>query len=529
MLYYITMSSMRANKKIMKVLLSAMGAVFFAAPTFAAPAGMIYPVIGSTNYSDTFLAYRAGQVDNKHHAIDIFAPKMSKIISPVDGIVRHVSYPEESWGWYFVVVDADGYEYHFMHVNNDTPGTDDGMGGAMNAYSSEMRGEYQVGNEAATRVVKGQLLGYVGDSGNAETTPPHLHFEIVKPEYTNYDYRSIPVEGFENPFTYLNEAPHIIQPVIPPQQPGEMLPFGLSASNSVSMAAADFTGDKSKSEYVVGAGVGGMPQVRLYNSDDSVLSWGFGAYANSYRGGVNVASGDVDGDGIDEIITGTNPGSTTHVRVFEQDGTPIAGFFAYDGYYTGVNVASADLDGDGKAEIITGTGSGSTTHVKAYRLDGSYYPMGDGYGFFAYPGYYIGADVAAGDVNGDGKAEIVTSTNKGSTSHVKVFDNKGELLSHFFAYGSNFYGGAQVAVANIDKTMPTLEILTSPNSFGTPDFRVFDDKGVLLRYSGQLSDDQKPWEQWWIGSYNVTALDDGNVKVSTGENRRSSIRTLQFK
>lgn len=497
-------------------------------PAYAHPSGLTFPVIGNTNYSDTFLAYRAGQVDNKHHAIDIFGAKHSQLVSPVDGVVRYVGYPQDRWGWYVVIVDADGYEYHFMHINNDNPGTDDGMGGPMNAYAPDMEGEYNVGLAAASRVVKGQHIAYLGDSGNAETTPAHLHFEIIKPAYTNMSYTDIPLAGFENPFPYLNAAAHISVANAGPQQPGEALPFGQYAKNRVSIATGYADSGRTVPEYVVGAGAGGYPQVRIFNKDNSVRSWGFPAYAANYTGGVNVAMGDVDGDGIDEIITGTNPGSTTHVRIFKQDGTIIGGFFAYDGYFTGVNVAAADLDNDGKAEIITGTGSGSSTHVKAFKPDGSYVAIGDGYGFFAYPGYYIGADVAAGDVTGDGKAEIITSTNKGSTSHVKIFDNTGHYLNSFFAYGENFWGGAQVAVANIDSTNNKLEILTAPNSNGGPDFRVFNENGTLLRYISQLSASKRPWEDWWVGGYDIGGFSDGTIKVTTGENRRSSVRTFSF-
>jgi hypothetical protein len=68
---------------------------------------------------------------------------------------------------------------------------------------------------------------------------------------------------------------------------------------------------------------------------------------------VNVACGDVDGDGIDDIITGPGLGGGPHVRVYDKDGNMKAQFFAFDSTdKKGVEVTAADLDGDGLAEII---------------------------------------------------------------------------------------------------------------------------------------------------------------------------------
>lgn len=456
---------------------------------------MIFPVLGGGSFSNDFDGYRS--LNGVHHAIDIFAPKHTPVVSPVDGVVYYVMNPQPSWGWSVGVRDNDGFEYNFLHLNNDNDGTDDGAGGPTKAYAYDMK----VGN----KVVKGQQLGWVGDSGNAENTPPHLHFEI-------YDTNNNPV----NPYSYLLSAQRINSTVVNPSaQPGETIPFGSYAMNGVSIASGNLGGSAAK-EYVIGA-KNGYPQVRTYNQDDTVRNWGFAAYNADYTGGINVAMGDIDGDGIDEIITGTNPGSTTHVRIFKEDGIVMGSFFAYPGYYTGVNVAAADMDGDGKAEIITGTGPGSTSHVKVFKPNGENL---NGYGFFAYPGYYTGADVAAGDVDGDGQNDIVTSTNEGNTPHIKVYSASGEYKYGFFAY-DNFYGGAQVAVANVKSGNSKDEIITAPRSSGGPDFRVYNEYGQLLSY-------KTAWEGWWSGGYELAPLENGKVKVSTGQNRRSSIRTIQF-
>jgi murein DD-endopeptidase MepM/ murein hydrolase activator NlpD len=143
---------------------------------------IVFPVIGSVTYYDDFGNARSG--GRTHEGNDLMGRKMLPLVAAVDGTIVNVNYPEEDWGYAVTIRDKDGYTYHYIHMNNDTPGTDDGAGDGFNAYAPEV----MEGN----KVVKGQLIGYMGDSGNAETTPAHLHFEIREPDRQAYSpYRSL--------------------------------------------------------------------------------------------------------------------------------------------------------------------------------------------------------------------------------------------------------------------------------------------------------------------------------------------------
>src|SRR5262245_56293328 len=99
---------------------------------------------------------------------------------------------------------------------------------------------------------------------------------------------------------------------------------------------------------------GGGPHVRMFNGGGGDLG-GFFAFDPGFRGGVTVAIADVMNDSAPEIITGAGPGGGPNVHVFSMNGDLLADWNAYfDGFTGGVFVAAGDVNGDGKAEIITG-------------------------------------------------------------------------------------------------------------------------------------------------------------------------------
>lgn len=201
---------------------------------------------------------------------------------------------------------------------------------------------------------------------------------------------------------------------------------------------------------LVGTDAGVFPQVKGYDYPGRVESASFFAYDTSFSGGVRVAAGDVNGDGVGDIVTGTGPGGGPHVKVFSgSTGAQIRSLLPYTPSFTGgVYVASGDINGDGYADIITGAGAGGSPQVIAF--DGlTQAPL---LNFFAYdPGFTGGVRVATGDVNGDGKADVITSTGSGGGPQVKIFNGAtGALDRSFFSFDPSFTGGVFVAAGDIN-------------------------------------------------------------------------------
>jgi subtilisin family serine protease len=188
------------------------------------------------------------------------------------------------------------------------------------------------------------------------------------------------------------------------------------------------------------------PEVKIFKENSTFVK-SFMAYPEAFLGGVNIASADVNGDGVGEIITGAGPGGGPHVRIFRQDGTAIGGFMAYTKTFRGgVNITAGDVDGDGKSEIITGAGPGGGPHVRIFRQDGTV--LGS---FMAYPTTFRGGiNVATGDVDGNGKADIIVSPGKGMEPIVKVFDSKGNLNTQFLAFDKEFKDGIKISSGDLD-------------------------------------------------------------------------------
>ena len=133
---------------------------------------MVFPVIGNVSYTDTFGAPRSG--GRTHEGQDLMGHKMQELVAAADGRISAVKQGGTLSGNMVVLVGDDGWEYWYIHLNNDTPGTDDGA-----ALASDTFGP---GIEVGAEVVAGQLIGYMGDSGDAENTGTHLHFELADPD-----------------------------------------------------------------------------------------------------------------------------------------------------------------------------------------------------------------------------------------------------------------------------------------------------------------------------------------------------------
>lgn len=133
----------------------------------------------------------------------------------------------------------------------------------------------------------------------------------------------------------------------------QIFPFGRDARTGGSVAVGDLLGDGAPA-LVIGSGRGRAADVRVFTVDGVSRGKPIRPYGASFRGGIDVAVGDLDGDGRAEIVTGAGPGGGPHVRVFNGNGTSRGkGWFAYKQKLRGgVRVAVADLDQDGRAEIL---------------------------------------------------------------------------------------------------------------------------------------------------------------------------------
>ena len=176
-----------------------------------------------------------------------------------------------------------------------------------------------------------------------------------------------------------------------------------------------------------GADAGGLPQVRLFDAQTGSVKGDFLAYDSAFRGGIHVAVGDVNGDGVPDFVTAPGIGGGPHIKVFDgRNLSLLASFLAYDSSFKGgVNVAVGDVNGDGILDVITGAGTGGGPHVRVFDVIGTTSvqiagPLGS---FFAYdPSFRGGVNVAAGNLDGVGGDELITGPGTGGGPHVKAFE-----------------------------------------------------------------------------------------------------------
>lgn len=232
---------------------------------------------------------------------------------------------------------------------------------------------------------------------------------------------------------------------------------------------------------VTGPGAGLEPRVKVFDAPTQIERSSFLAFDPAVTGGVRVASGDVNRDGIPDVLAVTGPGSEAQVRLF--DGTllagtpvPVASGTPYPGYSGGLFVAVGDLTGDGRADVVIAPDAGSLPAFPGVAppllaIDGSNGAL-LGAGWAYEPTFIGGVRVALSDVDGDGRADLVTTPGPGRPVEVKVLSGaSGALLRNYLALEATFSGGAFVAAGDVDGD-GRAEVVIGAGSGGL--VRVFD-------------------------------------------------------
>ena len=152
---------------------------------------IVFPVVGKATYSNTFNSTPKGILPGN----DIIAARKSLVVAAEKGTVKFVSKYKEA-GCMLVLSGVSGRTFEYLHLNNDMTNRNDNTGKCVAGTA------YAAGLKNGQKVKAGQVIGYVGDSGVANGTQPHVHFEV---------HLTSPV----NPYPYLNKSQRLMFAVMP--------------------------------------------------------------------------------------------------------------------------------------------------------------------------------------------------------------------------------------------------------------------------------------------------------------------------
>ena len=265
-----------------------------------------------------------------------------------------------------------------------------------------------------------------------------------------------------------------------------MQPFGVSFTGGVRTATGDVNGDRIE-DVIVGPGPGGGSRLMVISGADGSIIYNFpSVYASTFNHGVYVASADFNRDGYDDFVVAPGPGHVGSVIGFSGfDGSELFRFDPFGPTHKqGVTIAVADVSGDRRPDLIVGNASfGSQVRVYRYTTMLLTTPYRS---FNAMPATYRGGVfVAGGDVDGDGQAEIIVGSNTsfGQTSRLRVFDGATNKMRSDLTPFVSYRMGLRVATEDLDGDGRADIIITParPRTIAGPNPRVYGYNGLTMK------------------------------------------------